>query len=56
MVKGFGWLIGDGELFCFSKENGNFIWWFEEKVNDEFENFGDMLKEIIRMLKEESGI
>lgn len=51
-----GWLIGDGELLCFSKENGNFIRWFEGKVSDEFENFGDMLKEIIRMLKEESGI
>lgn len=51
-----GWLIGDGELLCFSKENGNFIRWFEGKVNDEFENFGDMLKEIIRMLKEESKI
>lgn len=51
-----GWLIGDGELLCFSKENGNFIRWFEGKVNDEFENFADMLKEIIRMLKEESGI
>ena len=51
-----GWLIGDGELLCFSKETGNFIRWFEGNVNDEFENFGDMLKEIIRMLKEESGI
>lgn len=40
----------------FSKENGNFIRWFEGKVNDEFENFGDMLKEIIRMLKEKSEI
>ena len=49
-------MIGDGELLCFSKENGNFIRWFEGKVNDEFENFGDMLKEIIRMLKEESKI
>jgi hypothetical protein len=27
-----GWLIGDGELLCFSKENGNFIRWFEGKV------------------------
>lgn len=51
-----GWLIGDGELLCFSKENGNFIRWFEGKVNDEFEDFRDMLKEIIRMLKEDSGI
>ena len=51
-----GWLMGDGELLCFSKKNGNFIRWFEGKVNDEFENFEDMLKEIIRMLKEESGI
>ena len=51
-----GWLIGDGELLCFSKENGNFIRWFEGEVNDEFENFGDMLKEIIRMLKEKSEI
>ena len=38
------------------EENGNFIRWFEGKVNDAFENFGDMLKEIIRMLKEESKI
>ena len=51
-----GWLIGDGELLCFSKENGNFIRWFEGEVNDEFENFGDMLIEIIRMLKEKSEI
>lgn len=51
-----GWLMGDGELLCFSKENGNFIRWFEGEVNDEFADFGDMLKEIIRMLKEESGI
>lgn len=49
-------MIWDGELLCFSKENGNFIRWFEGEVNDEFENFGDMLKEIIRMLKEESKI
>lgn len=35
---------------------GRICKWFEGKVNDEFENFGDILKEIIRMLKEESKI
>ena len=27
-----GWLIGDGELLCFSKENGNFIRCLKKKV------------------------
>ena len=47
----WGWRIA-----LFFKRNGNFIRWFEGKVNDEFENFGDVLKEIIQMLKEKSEI
>lgn len=45
-----GWLIGDGEVLCFSKSNGNFVRYFEGSVNDEFSDFKDMLNEIIRML------
>lgn len=46
-----GWLIGDGEVLCFSKSNGNFIRYFEGMVNDEFSDFKDMLNEVIRMLE-----
>lgn len=51
-----GWLIGDGEVLCFSKSNGNFVRYFEGEVNDEFSDFKDMLKEVIRMLEEKCSI
>ena len=51
-----GNLIGDGEVLCFSKTTGKFIRYFEGQVNDEMDTFKEMLKEIIRMLKGDSGI
>lgn len=46
-----GHLIGDGEVLCFSKASGNFVRYFEGKVEEEFEDFREMLNEIIRMLR-----
>lgn len=51
-----GNLIGDGEVLCFSKTTGKFVRYFEGQVNDEMDTFKEMLKEIIRMMKGDSGI
>lgn len=48
-------LIGDGERLCFSKTTGKLIW-FDHGKTEEMNNFKDVLKEIIRMLKKESGL
>ena len=51
-----GHLTGDGEVLCFSKETGKFVRYFEGEVNDEFDDFKVMLKEVIRTLKDEFEI
>lgn len=51
-----GNVIGHGEIVCFSKSNGNFITYFEGKVNKKYEDFQGVLSEIKRLLKGEHGI
>lgn len=46
-----GNLIGDGEVLCFSKTSGEFIGYFEGRVEIRKENFKEVLQEVIRMLK-----
>ena len=51
-----GNIIGDGEIVCFSKNNGKFIRYFEGSINGEFDDFKDTLKKIISMLKGDLGV
>ena len=51
-----GEVVGDGEFVCFSKSKGNFITYFEGEINEEYEDFVGMLKEVKRMLKGELSI
>lgn len=51
-----GNIIGDGEIVCFSKNDGKFIRYFEGKVKREFEDFKGVLLNIISLLKGEFGI
>lgn len=48
-----GDVVGDGEVLCFSKEEGNFITYFEGEVDEEYEDFLDVLRETKRMIKGE---
>ena len=45
--------VGDGEFVCFSKSKGNFITYFEGKVNREYKDFIEVLKETKRRAKGE---
>ena len=45
-----GEMVGDGEVVCFSKENGHFIGYFEGNMDEEYNDFKEMLNEIMRML------
>lgn len=51
-----GFVVGDGEVMCFSKSKGNFITYFEGKVNEEYEDFVGVLEETKRMIKGERTI
>ncbi len=51
-----GHLIGDGEVLCFSKENRNFVRHFEGRENGVYQDFNEVLKEIIRLVRGDSGI
>ena len=42
-----GTVVGDGEVVCFCKNSGNFISYFEGKINDKYDDFSDVLSEII---------
>ena len=44
-----GYVVGDGEVMCFSKSKGNFITYFEGKVNEEYKDFIEVLEETKRM-------
>lgn len=46
-------LSGDGEQLCFSKKDRNFIWTDHGKSESIFD-FGDVLDEVIRILKQQS--
>lgn len=48
-----GYVVGDGEVMCFSKKEGNFITYFENEVNEEYEDFLDALKETERLIRGE---
>lgn len=51
-----GYVVGDGEVLCFSKSTGKYITYFEGKVNEEYEDFKHFLIELIRMIKGERSI
>jgi hypothetical protein len=48
-----GYVVGDGEVLCFSKDEGKYITYFEGKVNEEFDKFISFLKSIKREIKGE---
>jgi hypothetical protein len=48
-----GYVVGDGEVLCFSKSNGKYITFFEGNVNEEFDKFISFLKSIKRDIKGE---
>lgn len=51
-----GNVIGDGEIVCFSKSNGNFITYFEGNIKGEFDDFRGVLVKIISMLTGDLGV
>ncbi len=51
-----GSVIGDGEIVCFLKSNNKFIRYFEGKINGEFDDFGEVLTDIISMLTGDLGV
>ena len=51
-----GNVVGDGEIVCFSIKEGTVVTYFEGKINEEYEDFVGMLKEVKRMLKGERDI
>ena len=51
-----GYVVGDGEVVCFSKSTGEYVTYFEGKVNEEYEKFKEVLKETVRMIKGKSGV
>lgn len=48
-----GYVVGDGEVLCFSKTSGKYIRFFEGKVNKEYNNIIEFLKEIKSNIKGE---
>lgn len=48
-----GYVVGDGEVMCFSKSDGKFITYFEGEVNEEYDDFVGVLQETKRMIKGE---
>jgi len=46
-------LNGDGEILCFSKTTGDFIW-IDHKNEETLTDFSSILDEVIRMLKPQS--
>lgn len=49
-----GQVVGDGEVVCFSKSTGEFITYFEDEVDETYEDFRAVLKEVKRKVKGES--
>lgn len=45
-----GTMIGDGEVICFSKTSGEFIEFYEGHINRRYEDFCEVLNEVLRML------
>ena len=48
-----GYVVGDGEVVCFSKSTGKYVTYFEGKVDEEYENFEEVLKDIKKDIKGE---
>lgn len=42
-----GNVVGDGEVVCFDKNNAKFLSYFEGKINENYDDFIDVLNEII---------
>lgn len=47
-----GYVVGDGEVLCFSKSTGKYFTYFEGKVNEEYDEF---IKILIRIKKDIIG-
>ena len=45
-----GEMVGDGEVVCFSKVTGEFVEFFEGSIFRSYNNFRDVINEILRML------
>lgn len=45
--------IGDGEVVCFSKTNGDIVTFFEGEIRIHYGTFDDALKEIVRLMGKE---
>jgi hypothetical protein len=48
-----GWLIGDGEILCFSKNTGLLVRYFEGNCDETFKNFASILHQTIQMMNGE---
>lgn len=45
-----GEMIGDGEMVCFSKESGEFVSFFEYRINEMYKDFNDIMIQIMGLL------
>ncbi len=41
-----GYVVGDGEVLCFSKDTGKYVTYFEGKVNEQYDDFKKVLLKI----------
>ncbi len=41
-----GYVVGDGEVLCFSKDTGKYVTYFEGKVNEQYDDFKTALLKI----------
>ena len=48
-----GYVVGDGEVLCFSKSDGKYVTYLEEKVNKEYDDFISFLKSVKSDIKGE---
>ncbi len=48
-----GYVVGDGEVLCFSKDTGKYVTYFEGRVNDEYDEFKSVLLQIKKDIKDE---
>lgn len=48
-----GYVVGDGEVLCFSKSTGKYITYFEGKVNRKYDDLISFLKDIKKDIKGE---
>lgn len=48
-----GYVVGDGEVLCFSRSDGKYITYFEGKVNEEYNTFIEFLDNVKNLIKGE---